>query len=80
MTESGLAQMHMHVDQTGRNDQTFRVNLFNFGFWISDFGFRAGDFSIRDVKIGDFIPLICGIDNPAVPNNCGVHAETPPQR
>ncbi len=76
----------MHVDQTGRNDQTLRVNLFNFRFPAAagqlraNFGFRADDLSIRDVKIGDFIPLVCGIDNSTVSNDCGAHPETPPQR
>ena len=62
VTESRLAQVHMHVDQAGRNDQTFARRSLQFrisaaAITSADFGFRADDFSIGDVKIGDFIPL-----------------------
>ena len=50
-----------------------RVNLFNFGFQISDFGFGADDLSVGDVKIGDFISFVCGIDDPTVANDNRVH-------
>jgi hypothetical protein len=65
--------MHVHIDQARRDDQTTRVNLFNFGFRTSDFGFGRDDFSITDVEIGNSIPLVCRIDDPAVSNDGRVH-------
>src|SRR5262245_65296948 len=73
MTEPRLAEMHMHIDQTGRDDQSASVDLFNFGFRTSNFGFGAKNFSAGDVEIADFIPLIGRVDHAAVANNRGAH-------
>ena len=78
--------MHVDVDQTWRDDQTSRVNLFNFRFpaaageLLSDFGFRADDFSVNDVKIGNLVPFICRIDDAAAANDDRAHVEIPPHR
>src|SRR4029077_19684734 len=66
-------QMHMHVNQPWRYGQSARVNLFNFGFRTSNFGFGRDDFSISNVEIGDFIPLVRGIDHPPVANDGRAH-------
>ena len=80
----GLIDMHVHIDQTRRNDHALGVNLFNFGFRIFDFGFRADDFSVGDVKIGSLIPFVCGIDHAAVANDgCTsqtLHVAIPPHK
>src|SRR6266403_2181570 len=81
MAKSRLTQMHVDVDQTWRDDQTSRVNLFNFRFpaaageLLSDFGFRADDFSVNDVKIGNLVPFICRIDEAAAANDDRAHVE-----
>ena len=78
--------MHVDVDQTWRDDQTSRANLFNFRFpaaageRLSDFGFRADDFSVNDVKIGNLVPFICRIDEAAAANDDRAHVEIPPHR
>src|SRR5262249_24786204 len=72
VTESRLTQMHMQVDEARRDDQPTGVNFFNLGFRTSNFGFRAQDFSVGDVKISNFIPVIRRIDHTTVPNDGGV--------
>src|SRR5437763_15219530 len=73
--------MHVHVDQARRDDQSLRVDLSNFGFRISDFGFGGDDLSIADVDVADLIPLICGVDYSSVANNHSAHSvEIPPHK
>src|SRR4029077_15620932 len=73
VTESRVAQVHVHVDQASRDDQPTRVNLFNFGFRTSNFGLGPDDFSISDVNIGNSIPLVCGIDHATVADDGRAH-------
>jgi hypothetical protein len=41
---------------------------------------EVGDPTVDDGEIGDFIPLVCGIDDAAVANDRVHCAEIPPQR
>src|SRR5205085_6110173 len=73
--------MHVHVDQARRDDQSLRVDLSNFGFRISDFGFGGDDLSIAEVDVADLIPLVCGVDYSSVANNHSAHSvEIPPHK
>jgi hypothetical protein len=70
----------MQVDQARRHDQPTRVNVFNFGFRIPYFGFGRDDFAISDVKIGNLVPLIRGIDHTPVANDDRAHVAIPPHK
>jgi hypothetical protein len=72
--------MNMDIDQTWRDDEIACVNLIDFGFRISDFGFFCNP-AIDDKKVADFIPLVRGIDDAPVPDKRGTHGVAiPPQR
>ena len=81
MTEAGFPQMHVHVDQAGRHDQTARIDFFNFGIRISEFGSGGDNLSVFDVNISDLIPLIRRVDHVTVANDRRAHVfAIPPQR
>ena len=73
VSETGLAQMDMHVDQAGRNNEALCASISA----ISDFRFSdcglIGDPAVDDHKIADFIALIRRIDDAAVAND-GSHS------
>ncbi len=71
--------MHVHVDQTGADDETGCVDLVNRGLRIADCGF-VRDAPVDNEKIDNFIPLIRRVDYAAVVNDRGAHVAIPPQR
>src|SRR5438270_1997229 len=73
MSGPRLAQANMHVNSAGRDDQPTCVNFLNFGSRTLDSGFGADDFSVGDVNIGKFIPLIRRVDHTAVANDGRAH-------
>jgi hypothetical protein len=73
MREPRLAQVYVHVDQTGGDDEIARINLVNFGLRTSDFGFRRDDLSVFDKKISNSIATVRWIDDTAVANDGRAH-------
>ncbi len=57
----------MDIDETRTNDQPSCIDLFNFGFRISDFGFFT-DPAIDNPNVIHFIPPVSRIDDPSVAN------------
>ena len=67
--------MHMHVDQTRRDDQPGRVDF------ISNIVIPCGgNAAVVDKQIANFIATIGRVDNPSMANPCRAHVEIPPHR
>src|SRR5205085_10121677 len=68
VSKTRFAQMDVHVDETGGNDQTLGVDLGDFGLRIVDCGL-IGDSAAHDYKIADFITPVRRIDDAAIAND-----------
>src|SRR5437764_13246882 len=72
MSKTWFAQVDMHVDQPGRNDEALGVNLGNCGFRIADCGL-FGDAPVRNDEFADFIATIRRIDDAAIADDDRFH-------
>ena len=64
LASARLAQMHMHVDEAGRDDSALSAND-----WHADRrGGDVGNDAVFDQQVADFIPTGCGIDDAAAAN------------
>ena len=71
--------MDVKIDQSRGDDEIARVDFVDFGLRIADCG-EIGNSAIDNGKVGNFIALVCGIDDPAMADDRIHGVEIPPQR
>ena len=71
--------MNVEVDEARRDDQASAVNLRDFGFQISEFGWFR-DATIDNEQVANFVAAVCGIDDAAAFEESGFGGQSEMER